>query len=155
MSTLEGGRPDPHRSSAFLFCIFVSAMKKRIPFEFILDHLHPLEITIKPMFGCHALYSGGKILLIVRKKEDHTDANGIWIATGKEHHESLGKELPSMGSVYILSDGKGETGWQMIHEDADDFEESAVRICDLIIKRDERIGKIPKSKKKKVPVLNK
>ena len=124
-------------------------MKKKIPFEFVLDHLHPLETTIKPMFGCHAIYSEGKILVILRKKDDHTDANGIWIATGKEHHESLRKELPSMRSVYILSNGKNETGWQMIHEDEDDFEESAIKICEMILKRDDRIGKIPKERKKK------
>lgn len=124
-------------------------MKKKIPFDFILDYLHPLEISIKPMFGCHAIYAQGKILLIVRKKEDHEDANGVWIATGKEHHESLRKELPSMKSVYILSDGKNETGWQMIHEDANDFEESVIKICSMIVKQDDRIGKIPKSKRKK------
>ncbi len=101
------------------------------------------------MFGCHAIYSGGKIFLIVRKKQDHTDANGVWIATGKEHHESLKKELPSMKSVYILSDGKNETGWQMIHEDTDDFEESVTKICEMILKGDERIGKVPKARKKK------
>ena len=140
------------RNSYFYF------VKKKIPFDFILDLLSPLssrrgaggEVVIKPMFGCHALYSAGKILLIVRKKEDHTDANEVWIATGKEHHDSLRKELPSMQSVYILSDGKGETGWQMIHEDAGDFEESVTNICELILKGDERIGKIPKGKKKKV-----
>ena len=101
------------------------------------------------MFGCHALYNEGKILLIVRKKADHEDANGIWLATGKEHHVSLKKELPSMKSVYILSNGKNETGWQMIHEDALDFEESAVKLCKMILKNDERIGKFPKSKKNK------
>ncbi|TAL62745.1 MAG: hypothetical protein EPN85_01910 [Bacteroidetes bacterium] len=124
-------------------------MKKKIPFQFILDYLHPLDITIKPMFGCHAIYAGGKILLIARKKEDHKDANGVWIATGKEHHESLRKELPGMHSVYVLSNGKSETGWQMIHEDADDFEEAVTRVCELILKGDDRIGKIPKSRKKK------
>ena len=126
------------------------AIKKKIPFDFILDYLHSLEVSIKPMFGCHAIYSGGKILLIVRKKNDHTDANGIWIATGKEYHESLRREFPSMQSVYILSDGKNETGWQMIHEDADDFEESAIKLCALILKGDERIGKVPKARKKKI-----
>ena len=125
-------------------------MKKKIHFEFVFDYLHPLEITIKPMFGCHAIYANGKIFFILSKREDNTDANGIWIATGKEHHESLRKELPNMKSVYILSDGKGETGWQMIHEEEDDFEESAIKICEMVVRGDARIGKIPKSKKKKV-----
>ena len=136
--------------------LYFRVVKKKIPFDFILDLLSPLsqgrmaggEVAVKPMFGCHAIYANGKILLIVRKKEDHTDANGVWIATGKEHHESLKKVLPSMQSVYILSDGKGETGWQMIHEDADDFEESVTKICELILKGDERIGKVPKARKK-------
>ena len=132
-------------------------MKKKIPFDFILDLLSPLssrrgvggEVVVKPMFGCHAIYAEAKIMLIVRKKEDHTDANGVWIATGKEHHASLKKELPSMKSVYILSNGKNETGWQMIHEDADDFEEAVTKICEMILKGDVRIGKIPKARKKK------
>jgi hypothetical protein len=123
---------------------------KKIPFGFILDYLAPLEISIRPMFGCHAIYANGKILLIVRKKNDHADANGIWIATGKEHHESLKTILPSMRSVYILSNGKNETGWQMIHEDSDNFEESATKLCEMILKGDKRIGKIPKAKKKKI-----
>lgn len=128
---------------------------KKIPFDFILDLLSPLSfgegpgsVSVRQMFGCHAIYSNRKILLIVRKKNDHRDANGIWIATGKEHHASLKTILPSMRSVYILSDGKNETGWQMIHEEADDFEESATKICELILKGDERIGKIPKQRKK-------
>ena len=129
-------------------------MKKKIPFDFILDHLHPIEVNIKPMFGCHAIYSGGKILLIVRKKEDHADANGVWIATGKEHHESLKEDLPSIKSVYILSDGKSETGWQMIHEEADDFEESVTNICGMILRGDVRIGKTPKARRKKAAGKN-
>jgi hypothetical protein len=124
-------------------------MKKKIPFEFVLDYLHPLEIAIKPMFGCHAVYAQGKILFILRKRKDHTDANGMWIATGKEHHLSLKKEIPSMRSVHILSDGKGETNWQMIHEEEEDFEESAIKICEFILRKDIRIGKIPKPRKKR------
>lgn len=138
-------------------------MKKKIPFDFILDLLSPLslgigagnEVIVKPMFGCHAIYFGEKILLIVRKKSDHSDANGVWIATGKEHHESLRKELPSIKSVYLLSNGKNETGWQMIGEDADDFEQSVTKICEMILRGDERIGKIPKKKNKRRGIGNK
>ena len=124
-------------------------MKKKIPFEFILDYLHPLEITIKPMFGCHALYSNGKILLIVRKKEDHPDSNGVWIATEKTHHVSLKNEFPNLESIQILNNGNGTTGWQMIHESNKNFEEAVIHICNLILKNDIRIGRIPKIKKKK------
>lgn len=120
---------------------------KSIPFSFVVEQLFSLDPVMKPMFGCHALYVGEKIMLILRQGEKHRDDNGIWIATKTEHHASLKKELPSMRTIYVL--GKGETNWQNLPEDADDFEESALKICELILKGDPRIGNIPKSKKKK------
>lgn len=122
---------------------------RKIPFEFILENLFSLDPVVKPMFGAHAVYVREKIVMVLREHKDHEEANGIWIATSKEHHASLKKEFPSMQSIYILSGGKNETGWQMIPKDADDFETSANRICELILKRDPRIGKIPKARKKK------
>ncbi len=101
------------------------------------------------MFGCHAYYVGEKIMLIVRKKETHSEANGVWIATDFPHHESLKKELNSLSSVYILSEGKAETAWQMIHVGNENFETDVIKICELILKQDPRIGRIPKAKKKK------
>jgi hypothetical protein len=124
-------------------------MTRKIPFPFILDRLHALDPVVKPMFGSYAVYVREKIMFVLREREDHEDANGIWIATSKEHHASLKKEFPSLQSIYILSNGKNETGWQMIPANADDFESSADHACDLIIKGDTRIGKIPKARKKK------
>ncbi len=118
-------------------------------FPFVIDELLPLQPRIRPMFGCHAVYVDEKIVLILRNKPQHPEANGIWIATSFEHHESLRKDLPNMRSVYVLSDGKNETGWQMISCDDDDFETAALKVCSLVRKRDERIGKVPKPRKKK------
>jgi hypothetical protein len=123
---------------------------RKIPFPFILDRLHALEPLVRPMFGAHAVYVREKIVMVLREHKDHEEANGVWLATSKEHHASLKKELPSMQSIYILSGGKNETGWQMIPADADDFESSADHVCDLILKGDVRIGKIPKARKKKI-----
>ena len=109
----------------------------------------PAEPKVRPMFGCHAIYVGEKIMLIVRKKEGQPEANGIWLATSKQHHESLKKDFPSLRSVYILSEGKSETNWQMIPADADDFESSAVKACEFILSGDERIGTVPKPRKRK------
>ena len=118
----------------------------KLPFEFILDYLYPLEPVIKPMFGCFAYYSGEKIVFIVRKKKDMPEQNGIWVATSREHHESLKAELPSLGNIGIL--GK-DTEWQMRHEDDPAFERYAIRICELVKLGDERVGRIPKKKKSK------
>jgi hypothetical protein len=126
-------------------------MKKpgSIPFQFILDELDSLQPRTNPMFGCYGVYVGEKIMLALRSRDSHPEDNGVWIATKPEHHESLKKILPSMRSIYVLGGGSGsQTNWQIIPEEADDFEESVMKICTLIKKRDERIGNIPKGKKK-------
>lgn len=88
-------------------------------------------------------------MFITRRKPSHENSNGIWIATSHEYHESLKRDFPSLQSVHILNEGKGETGWRLLHEGADDFEVSAIRLCELIKQGDERIGKVPKAKKNK------
>jgi len=123
---------------------------KKIPFDFILDELFSLEPRVNPMFGCHAIYIGEKIVFIVRDKPGvHDESNGVWIATSTEHHPSLNKEFPSLTSVEILSGRGNETPWRMIHKDHDDFESYVLKICEYIKKGDQRFGKIPKPKKKK------
>ncbi len=122
-------------------------MKKYIPFDFVLDRLVQLGPIIKPMFGCYGVYIGEKIMLILRNRKDHSLDNGVWLATSKEYHISLKKELPSLRSIDLL--GNGDTNWQILPLESDDFEESVIRTCELILSGDERIGKIPKPKKKK------
>jgi len=46
-----------------------------------------------------------------------------------------------MRSIQVL--GKKVTGWQVLPADAPDFEEAALRACELIVARDARIGKVP------------
>lgn len=127
-------------------------MKKQaqIPFPFVLDELDSLNPRTRPMFSCLGVYAGEKIVLALRKRETSTDDNGVWIATKPEHHASLRKIFPSMRSIYVLGGG-AETNWQIIPEQADDFEESVLKICSLIKKGDERIENIPKKKKAKTP----
>jgi len=128
-----------------LFCMaYAVKRRKAVPFEFVLDALSALEPRTNPMFGCLAIYVGPKIVLILRDKPNGSD-NGVWLCTTIEHHESLRREFPNMRSIGVL--GGDVTGWQILPADAPDFEESALRACELVIARDPRIGKIPKSKK--------
>jgi hypothetical protein len=117
---------------------------KRPPHEFVLDSLTPLSPETRPMFGCLAVYIGNKIMLILRDKPGDAD-NGVWLATTKDHHPSLLQEFPAMRSIGVF--GQAVTGWQVLPADAPDFEQSALRACELIAARDPRIGKVPKSKK--------
>jgi len=99
------------------------------------------------MFGCLAVYVGEKIVLILRDKAAHADDNGVWLATTKEHHQSLLREFPNMRSIRLL--GKKVTGWQVLPSDADDFEEAALRACELVLAGDPRIGKVPEARRAK------
>jgi hypothetical protein len=119
--------------------------RKRVPHEFVLEALAELEPRTNPMFGCLAVYVGEKIVLILRDKDDHTAADdGVWLATTKEHHESLRGEFPSMRSIAVFR--KEVTGWQVLPAGAPDFESAALHACELIAARDPRIGKVPKRK---------
>jgi hypothetical protein len=123
--------------------------RKPIPHEFVLDALAPLSPETRHMFGCRSVYVEDKIVLILRDKAASRGDNGVWLATTIEHHESLRREFPNMRSVGLL--GKEITGWQVLPVDAGDFEESALRACELILARDPRIGKVPKSRQRPRP----
>ena len=113
-----------------------------IPFPFVLDALEPVSPLTRPMFGCLAVYVRDKIVFALRDKDVARADNGVWLATTAEHHASLRRDFPHMRSIGVL--GKDVTGWQLLPADASDFEESAVRACELVLARDPRIGKIPK-----------
>jgi hypothetical protein len=121
---------------------------KIIPFNFVLEHLHTAEPLVKQMFGCHSIYVKNKIVLALRRKVEFSRDNGVWVATTREHHDSLRKELPSLRTISLF--GTPESGWQNIPEEGDRFEEEVTIACDLILKGDPRIGKTPKPKKKKI-----
>ena len=119
---------------------FAVKRRKPVPHAFVLDALAPLSPATRPMFGCLALYVGDQIVLILRDKPSDAD-NGVWLCTTEEHHESLRREFPNMRSIQVFR--KKVTGWQVLPAAAPDFEEAAVRACELITARDPRIGKIP------------
>ena len=123
--------------------------RKAVPFEFVLDALSALSPDTRPLFGCLAMYVQDKIVLVLRDKRTSTEDNGVWLATTQEHHESLRREFPRMRSIKVL--GKGVTGWQVLPADAPDFEESALRACELILAKDPRIGKVPKPRRPSWP----
>ena len=126
---------------------FAAKQRKAAPHEFVLDAIAATRPRTNPMFGCLAVYVEDKIVLILRDKLDQTADNGVWLATTEEHHESLRREFPYMRSIQVF--GKRVTHWQVLPADAPDFEEAALRACELIVARDPRIGKVPKPRAQK------
>ncbi len=127
--------------------LFAVKQRKAPPFEFVLDALSSLAPRTHPMFGCLAIYVQEKIVLILRDRPSNPADNGVWLATTVEHHESLRGEFPHMRSIKLL--GKKVTGWQVLPSDAPDFEEAAMRACELVLARDPRIGKVPAARRAK------
>ena len=117
---------------------------KQAPHRFVLEALTGVPVETRPMFGCLAVYRGNRIVFALRDKPDSPADNGVWLATTPDHHESLRREFPNMRSIGVL--GKPVTGWQLLPADAPDFEEAALHACELVVARDPRIGKIPKSR---------
>jgi hypothetical protein len=137
--------PHRHTPPALDDALFAVKRRKPVPHEFVLDAIAPLSPRTHPMFGCLAVYICDKIVLILRDKPNQTADNGVWLATTEEHHDSLRPEFPNMRSIQLL--GKKVTGWQVLPSDAPDFEESAMRACELVLAGDSRIGKVPESRR--------
>jgi hypothetical protein len=138
----------PARRPNAVDAFFAVKRNKTVPFAFVLDALASLSpglsIWTRPFFGCLAVYVGDQIVLILREKQ--TGDDGVWLATTEAHHESLRREFPNMRSIGVF--GRDVTHWQLLPVDAPDFEEAALRACELIVARDPRIGKVPKSRSK-------
>ncbi|SDF74063.1 hypothetical protein ACRQ5D_29215 [Mucilaginibacter sp. P25] len=83
-------------------------------------------------------------MLIFRKVSKNPQHNGIWISTTRENHASLKREIPAV-TDFVLDEGF-DTAWLLLSDSHDDFENSAIQLCELVSRRDKRIGKVtPKS----------
>lgn len=120
--------------------------RKAAPYPFFLEAAGADGLERKPMFGSFAFYRGDAILFIVRERDTYPDDNGIWLVSDPQHHESLRAELPSMRSIRLFD--AGETTWQNIPAESESFEEEALHLAELVLKKDPRLGKVPKARKK-------
>ena len=119
-------------------------MPKVVPYDFIFDYLPPNVVT-KRMFGMYYLYLNKKIVLILRKAGKNLDMNGLWVATSKQHHQSLEKEIPALCD-FVLDNGEmHDSEWRLIKDSDDDLEAAAIQVCELISHGDKRIGKETKA----------
>jgi hypothetical protein len=116
-------------------------MKKPTPFDFLMDYL-PTTVVIKPAIGMYYIYFEGKIVLIFRKVGKNPQHNGIWIATRREDHASLKADVPALTDFVFGEDEVFEPNWLQLKNGHDDFEEAAMAICELVSRRDKRIGKV-------------
>jgi hypothetical protein len=124
-----------------------SRPKKRIPFSFVIEELDSLDPIVKPMFGCFSVYLGDRIVLFLCELEKPPYRKGVWVATTPECYKSLAQEFSSTRSVENPKIGRSP--WLLLPAGAEDFEEQALRACELILSGDPRVGRAPKQKRLK------
>ncbi|MGI8898658.1 MAG: hypothetical protein ACR2IB_09725 [Pyrinomonadaceae bacterium] len=114
--------------------------KGRVPFPFVLEELASLRPTIKRMFGFTYVYLDHKLLFSLRDSVKQPSTNGIWIYTTAEHLESLAREFPQLPRRQLWRSGKN--CWVVLASRLEDFEEYAFKACELVLKGDQRVGRV-------------
>ena len=116
------------------------AVKKKLPFPFVLEELVPLRPTIKRMFGFTHVYLDDRLLCSLRDSVKQKGTNGIWLYTTTEHADALAREFPNLSRRQVWRSGKN--AWIVLASRLEDFEEYAFRACELILNGDRRIGRV-------------
>ena len=116
--------------------------KRQAPFQFVLDELQPIRPALRRMFGFTHVYLDEKLLLSLRESVKQPQYNGVWLYTQVEHIESLRREFPQLPRRYFWRSAKSGSGWVLLASVLEDFEEYAFRACELILRGDQRIGRV-------------
>jgi hypothetical protein len=115
---------------------------RQSPFRFVLEELAPLRPEARRMFGSTYVYLGGRLLLSLRESARQPRFNGVWLYTEAAHVESLRAEFPQLPRRCFWRSAKAGTGWVIIPAGLEEFEECALRACELILRGDRRIGRV-------------
>jgi hypothetical protein len=100
------------------------------------------------MFSGFAVYSGDRLLMMLRDHAKSPEDNGIWLvlSEGTDPAEpTLRRDLPSVRSIQMLRSKISH--WLLIPSDRADFERVALHACELLLRHDPRLGRIPKSRR--------
>ena len=126
----------------------VKSKRKTPPHAFVLEMLAPLEPEVRRMFSGDAVYLGDQIVCMLRDHIKSPKDNGLWLVLSESANpadRALHKEFPSLRPIELL--GEKISHWLVIPSDSPTFEEEALHACDLLIHRDSRIGRVPKSRR--------
>jgi hypothetical protein len=120
----------------------------RVPHAFVLDALAPLQAEVGRLFSGFAVYSGDRLLMVLRESEKSPRDNGVWLvlAEGTDPSDkSLRRDFPSLRQIDLLH-GKMRH-WLLLPSDDAAFETLALHACDLMVRRDPRFGRVPVSRR--------
>jgi hypothetical protein len=116
----------------------------RVPFSFVLEELVSLRPRIKSVFGFTHVYLDERLLFSLRDSAKQPGTNGMWVYTTTEHVESLVREFPQLPRRQVWRSGK--KAWLVLASRLEDFEEYAFKACELILRGDQRIGRLTRGR---------
>jgi hypothetical protein len=113
-----------------------------------LEALMPMDPEVRRMFSGFAVYLGSRIVLMLRDSPKAPRDNGVWLvlSEGTDPADSeLRREFPSLRSIELLGGKIGH--WLLIPSDGPGFEGEALHACDLLLRHDHRLGRVPQSRR--------
>lgn len=118
------------------------------PFPFVVEALGPLHPEVRRMFSGFAVYLGDRIVCMLRDHSKSPQDNGVWLVlseTADPADPKLRREFPSLRSIDLLAGKIGH--WLLIPSEGAHFEKEALHACDLLLRHDKRLGRVPESRK--------
>jgi hypothetical protein len=122
--------------------------KPKLPHAFVIEALAPLAPEVRRMFSGFAVYIGDRIVCMLRDHARSPQDNGLWLVlseTADPADPRLRREFPSLRRIELLRSKIGH--WMLIPSDGHDFEKEALRACELLLRHDQRLGRVPKSRR--------
>jgi hypothetical protein len=123
-------------------------VRQKPPFPFVLETLAPLQPEVRRMFSGFSVYVGDRIVCMLRDHAKSPRDNGIWLVLAEgvdPASKELRREIPSLRRIELLAGKIGH--WLLIPADGPNFETEAGHACELLLKRDLRLGRVPKSRR--------
>jgi hypothetical protein len=122
--------------------------RQKPPYPFVLEALTPLNPEVRRMFSGFAVYVGDVLVLMLRDHATFAMDNGVWLVLSESTDpgdKKLRRELPSLRRIELLHSKISH--WLVIPSDGPDFEAEALHACDLLLRRDPRLGRVPQSRR--------
>ena len=123
-------------------------VKQKPPHAFVVDALAPLHPEVRRMFSGFAVYIGDRIVCMLRDHPKSLVDNGVWLVLSditRPNDPTLRKDFPSLRPIELLRNKIGH--WLLLPSDSPAFEQEALHACDLLLRHDPRLGRIPKSRR--------
>jgi hypothetical protein len=122
--------------------------KHKPPHPFVLEAIETLNPEVRRMFSGYAVYVGDRLVFMLRDHIKSVRDNGVWIVLSEGTDPAapgLRREFPSIRPIELLGNKMGH--WLVIPTDGPDFEKEALHACDLLLRHDARLGRIPQSRR--------